>query len=64
MAEKIPQHNHCRMCMKAIPVDKTLCSDECQQKYNALMKKKKLTLLFLWVMIIAFIVVIFVFQSY
>jgi predicted nucleic acid-binding Zn ribbon protein len=62
MAEAIPPHNHCHMCMKAIPVGKTLCSEECQQRYNTLMKKKKLTLLFLWVMIIAFIAVILVFR--
>jgi predicted nucleic acid-binding Zn ribbon protein len=45
--------------MKAIPTSETLCSDECKQKYQAMLKKKKLTLLFLWVMIIAFLAVLF-----
>jgi predicted nucleic acid-binding Zn ribbon protein len=45
--------------MKAIPTSETLCSDECKQKYQAMLKKKRLTLLFLWVMIIAFIAVLF-----
>jgi len=59
MANTTPQHNHCIICMKAIPTSETLCSDECKQKYHAMLKKKRLTLLFLWVMIIAFIAVLF-----
>ena len=59
MAEKIPPHVHCHVCWKAIPMGETLCSDECKQKYQKMLKKKRLTLMFLWIMIIAFIVVLF-----
>jgi len=45
--------------MKAIPTSETLCSDECKQKYQKMLKKKRYTLLFLWVMIIAVIAVLF-----
>jgi predicted nucleic acid-binding Zn ribbon protein len=59
MVNTIPPHNHCIICMKSIPISETLCSDECKQKYKSMLKKKRLTLLFLWLMIIAFIAVIF-----
>jgi predicted nucleic acid-binding Zn ribbon protein len=59
MTNIIPAHNHCMICMKAIPASETLCSDECKQKYQKMLKKKRYTLLFLWVMIIAVIAVLF-----
>ena len=42
MAEKIPQHVHCHVCWKAIPVGETFCSDECKQRYQKLMRTKRL----------------------
>lgn len=42
MADKIPQHVHCYVCWKAIPVGEKLCSDECKQKYQKIMRNKKL----------------------
>jgi len=42
MADKIPQHVHCNMCWKAIPVSEKFCSDECRQKHQKIMKSKKL----------------------
>jgi len=51
MAEKVPQHVHCHVCWKAIPVGETFCSDECKQKYQKIMKNKKLFLyLFMGIM--------------
>ena len=41
MVEKIPQHAHCQMCGKAVPVNETLCSEECKQKYQNLLKKRR-----------------------
>jgi len=41
MVEKIAQHTHCQMCGKAIPVDETLCSEECKQKYQNILKKRR-----------------------
>lgn len=42
MAEKVGQHTHCNMCGKAIPVNETLCSDECKQKFNTMVKKRRM----------------------
>ena len=58
MANVITPHNHCMMCMKAIPTSETLCSDECKQKYQRMLKKKRMTVFFLWVMIIVFMAVL------
>jgi predicted nucleic acid-binding Zn ribbon protein len=41
MAEKVGQHSHCNMCGKAIPVDETLCSEECKEKFNTMVKKRR-----------------------
>ena len=41
MVEKIPQHTHCNICGKAIPSSETLCSEECKQRYQAMLKKRK-----------------------
>jgi predicted nucleic acid-binding Zn ribbon protein len=60
MAEKIPQHNHCMMCMKAIPFDERLCSEECRLKYQSVMKKKRYLMLFMWFVIVAAIVLLMV----
>ncbi len=42
MVEKVAQHTHCQICGKAIPISESLCSEECKQKYQSLMKKRKL----------------------
>lgn len=63
MVEKIPQHNHCHMCMKAIPVGEKLCSDECRQKYGNLTKKRRLVWLFLWAIIVGSIIVLMLVQA-
>ena len=50
MADKIPQHVHCNMCWKAIPVDEKFCSDECKQKYTAMRRKGRILWYFLLVL--------------
>jgi len=59
MANAVPPHNHCMMCMKSIPVSETLCSEECKQKYQKMMKKKRYLVLAMWVMIIVFLGILF-----
>jgi len=59
MAEKIPQHQHCQICGKAIPLGETLCSQECRQKYQNLVRRRKL-MLYLMYGILAAIIVVFV----
>jgi len=41
MVEKIAQHTHCQMCGKAVTVNETLCSEECKQKYQNILKKRR-----------------------
>lgn len=41
MAERVGQHAHCHICGKAIPINETLCSEECKQKYNSMVRKRK-----------------------
>ncbi len=58
MAEKVPPHNHCHVCMKSIPVSETLCSDECRKKYQSMMKRKKLIIYFMYGMLAAMVAVV------
>ncbi len=59
--EKIAQHAHCHMCGKAVPYGETLCSDECKEKYNAFVKKRKMYLYFMYIAL-ALLIVIFIFS--
>jgi predicted nucleic acid-binding Zn ribbon protein len=58
MAEKIPPHNHCHVCMKAVPVDENYCSEECRQKFLKMQKKRKLIVYFMYGLLAAVIVAI------
>ena len=60
MVEKIPQHYHCQICGKAIPISETLCSDECKEKYKAFLKKKKTTTLVMFALLAAFCAMILI----
>jgi len=62
MAEKIAQHTHCQICGKAIPITETFCSEECKQKYQALMKKRKWYLYIMYGAIF-FVMIIFILQT-
>jgi predicted nucleic acid-binding Zn ribbon protein len=60
MAEKVAQHVHCHMCGKAIPVTEALCSEECKEKYQAVLKRGKMlryamfALMFIFLMMILY----------
>jgi len=58
MTERIPQHMHCSMCGKAIPISETLCSDECKQKYDAMVKKRKLWVYIMYAAIFGFFILL------
>jgi len=62
MVEKVSQHTHCQICGKAIPVDETLCSEECKQKYQAMIKKRK-WLVYIMYGLIFFILALFLVSS-
>lgn len=57
MTVNVPQHNHCHVCMKAIPYGETLCSEECKQKYTKLLKRRRLIVYFMYAMLIALIAI-------
>ena len=59
MIEKVPQHTHCQICGKAIPITVTLCSEECKQKYQAMVKKRKM-LVYIMYALIAVILILFI----
>jgi len=63
MVEKIGQHMHCHICGKAIPFSdsETLCSDECKQKYQGMLKKRKLWIYLMWALIFFMIFILIVF---
>ena len=60
MTERIPQHTHCNICGKAVPVSETLCSDECKQKYDVLVKKRKLWVYIMYAAIFGFFILLLV----
>ena len=58
MADKITPHNHCHICMKAIPVNEKYCSEECRQQFLKMQKKRKLMIYFMYGLLAAVIVAI------
>lgn len=51
---RIVDHRHCRICGRAIPPDKEICSEECMQvqaKIEARQKRTRKMLLILYVVI-------------
>ena len=60
MTEKIPQHAHCQICGKAIISSETLCSEECKQKYQKMMKSRRFWIYLMWALIFIMIIVLFV----
>ncbi len=56
MAEKVGQHTHCQICGKAIPMSETLCSDECKQKYQGMIKKRKILMYIMYALIFVILI--------
>jgi predicted nucleic acid-binding Zn ribbon protein len=46
------------MCGKSIPTTETLCSEDCRQKYQAILRRRKLMVYFMYGMLAALIIVI------
>ena len=42
MSERILQHKHCQICGKAVPIEEDFCSEECKEKMEQMVKKKRL----------------------
>ena len=56
MTGTIPLHSHCAMCAKPIPHGETLCSEDCRQKYQSLLKRRKIMLYLMYAMLAALLV--------
>ncbi|MDD1769362.1 MAG: DUF2116 family Zn-ribbon domain-containing protein [Methanomassiliicoccales archaeon] len=50
MADRIPQHKHCRQCGKAFIGDEQYCSAECSNQGKDILKKRKRQLIILYVL--------------
>ena len=57
MAERLVQHKHCPVCSKAMSVNKTTCSDECQSGHDVTMRSKKRTLYLFYASIVVLAIV-------
>jgi predicted nucleic acid-binding Zn ribbon protein len=60
MVEKIVQHTHCGICGKAIPINESFCSEDCRQKYQQLLKKRKMLVYIMYGTIIFIVAVFFI----
>jgi len=56
MAEKVAQHTHCQICGKAIPISETLCSEECKEKYQGMIKKRKILMYIMYALIFVILI--------
>ncbi|MCJ7517204.1 MAG: DUF2116 family Zn-ribbon domain-containing protein [Methanomassiliicoccales archaeon] len=50
MADRIPQHKHCRQCGKAFIGSEQHCSSECTSESKDILKKRKRQLIILYVL--------------
>ena len=62
MVEKVSQHRHCHICGKAIPLLETLCSEECKERYQKMVKKRKMFVYIMYILVF-FILALFLIQS-
>ncbi len=53
----IPPHRHCLNCGIAIPPEKTFCSKKCEDEWNAMLKRKRVTM-YVWMVFIIILVFI------
>ena len=60
MAEKIPVHVHCPACGKSIPVGESVCSEDCKQKYQSFITKKRIMMYIVLALMAAFTALIVV----
>jgi len=63
MSEIVPQHSHCQVCGKTIPVTETLCSQECKDKYQIMIKRRRLMVYIMYGLIGVILIVILLFSN-
>ncbi|HEC80887.1 MAG TPA: DUF2116 family Zn-ribbon domain-containing protein [Thermoplasmatales archaeon] len=64
MSENISQHKHCPVCGKAIPLEETFCSEECKQKYQQILKRRKYLLFLMYIMLFIALIMVFVLRIF
>ncbi len=52
-------HRHCIVCGKAIEPEKSFCGDKCEKKYKDERKRQRNFTIFMFLLLIALIVMIF-----
>jgi predicted nucleic acid-binding Zn ribbon protein len=58
MAEIVPQHSHCQICGKSIPFKEQYCSEECKQKFQTILRRRRLIVYLMYGMLAALIVIL------
>ena len=64
MPEKIPPHKHCKECGKAIPIDATFCSSQCETQHRMKLRRRRNQLYTYYLMMILLLIVILVYLGY
>jgi len=54
---KVPDHNHCPICGKAIPPEEETCSPKCQEELRKRQRTQKITMLVFGGILVALAVV-------
>ena len=57
MSEPVAPHAHCQVCGKSIPVSERVCSPDCQQRYQQMVKRRKMTIGVMWALIVIMLLV-------
>jgi predicted nucleic acid-binding Zn ribbon protein len=61
MSEKLLQHVHCVNCGLAVQADEKYCDSDCKEEHKEMLKKKRKSLLTLYVgSIVVIIVLVFI----
>lgn len=58
MPLEIPEHGHCRVCGKAIPIEEIFCSQECKEKFERFVKRRRILVLMMYALMIAIFLII------
>ncbi len=59
----IPPHTHCQVCGKAIPTTESFCSKECEQRFQTMVKKRKMLIYIMYGLIIVIMALFLISRS-
>jgi len=57
MMDRIPPHTHCRECGRPVELGKRFCSEGCEQKHIAMIKKRRNQLYLFYALVLALLVI-------